>query len=204
MKNLAILLFSAALVMAQSISKEEKKEGFKPLFNGKNLSEWKGDTRLWKVENGVIVGSTDGIEIPHNTFLIHKRQFGDFHLKFQVKLRNHNSGVQFRSEELPDFVVKGLQADMAEGNYWGSIYDERGTRGIIVNGWKGKAEKVVKNNDWNDYEIYCKGDTIRITVNGVVTADIKDTSKMSGVLALQLHKGPGMRAEFRNMRIKVL
>ena len=190
--------------MAQSISKEEKKEGFKPLFNGKNLSEWKGDTRLWKVENGVIVGSTDGIEIPHNTVLIHKKQFGDFHLKFQVKLRNHNSGVQFRSEELPDFVVKGLQADMAEGNYWGSIYDERGTRGIIVNGWKGKAEKVVKNNDWNDYEIYCKGDTIRITVNGVVTADIKDTSKMSGVLALQLHKGPGMRAEFRNMRIKVL
>lgn len=202
MKTLVLVLAGAACLLAQPVSKEERKEGFKPLFNGKDLSEWKGDPRLWKVESGVIVGSTDGVEIPHNTFLILKKQYGDFDLRFQVKLRNHNSGVQFRSEELPDFVVKGLQADMAENNYWGSIYDERGTRGIIANGWIGKAEKVVKNKDWNDYEIYCRGDRIRLTVNGVVTAEIRDDSKLSGVIALQLHKGPGMRAEFRNLRIK--
>ena len=202
MKTLVLVLAGAACLLAQPVSKEERKEGFKPLFNGKDLSEWKGDPRLWKVESGVIVGSTDGVEIPHNTFLILKKQYGDFDLRFQVKLRNHNSGVQFRSEELPDFVVKGLQADMAENNYWGSIYDERGTRGIIANGWIGKAEKVVKNKDWNDYEIYCRGDRIRLTVNGVVTAEIRDDSKLSGVIALQLHKGPGMRAEFSNLRIK--
>lgn len=203
-KRLVLVAALAALAAAQPISPEEKRSGFKPLFNGKDLKEWKGDPKLWKVDNGVIVGSTDGIEIPHNTFLIHKQEFGDFHLKFQIRLRNHNSGVQFRSEELPEFVVKGLQADMAEGAWWGSIYDEKGTRGVIVNGWKGKAEKVVKAGEWNDYEIWAKGDQIRITVNGMVTAELTDSSKLSGVLALQLHKGPGMKAEFRHLRIKRL
>lgn len=198
------LALVAVVSLAQPLSREEKKQGFKPLFNGKDLSEWKGDSRLWRVEKGVIIGSSDGVKLPHNTFLIHKQEWGDFHLKFQVRLRNHNSGVQFRSEELPDFVVKGLQADMAEGNWWGSIYDEKGTRGVIVNGWKGKAETVVKPGDWNDYEIYAKGDEIRITVNGLVTAELKDSSRLSGVLALQLHAGPPMQVEFRNLRIKRL
>lgn len=203
-KPLVALALVAVVSLAQPLSREEKKQGFKPLFNGKDLSEWKGDSRLWRVEKGVIIGSSDGVKLPHNTFLIHKQEWGDFHLKFQVRLRNHNSGVQFRSEELPDFVVKGLQADMAEGNWWGSIYDEKGTRGVIVNGWKGKAETVVKPGDWNDYEIYAKGDEIRITVNGLVTAELKDSSRLSGVLALQLHAGPPMQVEFRNLRIKRL
>jgi hypothetical protein len=203
-KPVVALALVAVVSLAQPLSREEKKQGFKPLFNGKDLSEWKGDSRLWRVEKGVIIGSSDGVKLPHNTFLIHKQEWGDFHLKFQVRLRNHNSGVQFRSEELPDFVVKGLQADMAEGNWWGSIYDEKGTRGVIVNGWKGKAETVVKPGDWNDYEIYAKGDEIRITVNGLVTAELKDSSRLSGVLALQLHAGPPMQVEFRNLRIKRL
>ncbi len=133
--------------------------GFHPLFDGKTLQGWSGDSRLWKVEDGLLAGTTEGVPpIEKNTFLIHKtREFGDFILRFDVKLRNGNSGVQFRSEELPDFVVKGLQADMAENNWWGSIYDERGTRGVMVNGWKGKAETVVKPNDWNEVELSDKG-----------------------------------------------
>ena len=176
--------------------------GFSPLFNGRDLTEWEGDPRLWRVESGVIVGSTDGVTIDKNTFLIHKRTFGDFHLKFQARLRNGNSGVQFRSTAMPEWVVGGLQADMAEGNWWGSIYDEKGKRGVIVNGWKDKAEKVVKPGDWNDYEIIAQGDQIKIIVNGVTTAELQDSSKLDGALALQLHRGPGMRVEFREMRIK--
>jgi len=76
--------------------------------------------------------------------------------------------------------VRGLQADAAEGNYWGSIYDEKGKRGIIVNGWKDKAEKVVKANDWNEYEILCDGNHIQLKVNGLVTADIQDDSNRTG------------------------
>ncbi len=179
-------------------------EGFQPLFNGRNLDGWDGDPRLWKVEGGEVVGSTGGVKIEANTFLISKKEYGDFHLKAEVKLRNHNSGIQFRSTAHPDWVVKGLQADMAEGNWWGSIYDEKGTRGVIVNGWKGKAENVVKDGDWNDVEIYCKGELIQIRVNGLLTAELRDTSKPSGVLAFQLHRGPEMEVRFRNVRLKEL
>jgi hypothetical protein len=205
MKIVSLLLVAVLGAAGQSVvSKEEKKDGFKPLFNGRNLRQWHGDRRLWRCNNGIIVGSTDDVQIPHNTFLIHKKEVANFHLKTQVKLRNGNSGIQFRSEELPDYVVRGLQADMAHYNYWGSIYDERGKRGIIVNGWTGKAEKTVKADDWNDYEIIAVGDSITLKVNGVVTAELKDSSRLSGVLALQLHRGPGMKVYFRNMRIKRL
>ena len=199
-----------ALFLASSLSfaltKQEKKEGFKPLFNGKNLKGWDGDPRLWKVEpQGILVGSTDGVKIEGNTFLITEKEYGDFELRLQIKLRNHNSGVQFRSEKMmPGWVVKGLQADAAEKNWWGSIYDEKGKRGVIVNGWKGKAETVVKDKEWNDMIVYCKGDQIRITINGMVTAELKDSSKLAGIIALQLHRGPDMRAEFRDIRIKEL
>ena len=205
MKIVSLLLAAVLGASAQSVvSKEEKKDGFKPLFNRRNLKQWKGDRRLWRVNNGVIVGSTDDFQITQNTFLIHKKEFGDFHLKLQVRLRNGNSGIQFRSEELPEFVVRGLQADMAENSWWGSIYDEKGKRGAIVDGWKGKAEKVVKAAGWNDYEIVAIGDKITLKVNGVVTAELTDSTRATGVLALQLHRGLPMKVYFRNMRIKRL
>jgi hypothetical protein len=178
--------------------------GFQPLFNGKDLTGWDGDPRLWKVENGVITGSTEGVSLDANSFLIYKKPFRNFVLRLDMKLRNHNSGIQFRSEALPNWVVRGYQADAAEGNYWGSIYDEKGKRGILVNGWIGKAEKVVKANDWNQYEIRCEGDHITLKVNGMVTADIHDSERTEGILALQLHRGPAMQAQFRNIRIQEL
>lgn len=180
--------------------------GFRPLFNGKNLDGWDGDPRLWSVKDGVLTGSTEGVELKANTFLVSKREFLDFDLRFDIKLRNHNSGVQFRSERVPDgdWGVKGLQADAAQGNWWGSIYDERGTRGVIVNGWKGKGETVVKADDWNDYRIWCKGGDIRLTLNGLVTSELSGETPKSGILALQLHRGPAMIAQFRNIRIQEL
>jgi hypothetical protein len=178
-------------------------KGFKPLFNGKNLDGWDGDPKLWSVRDGMIVGSTEGVKLKSNSFLITKQPYKNFILRAEVKLRNHNSGIQFRSEALPDWVVRGYQADMAENNYWGSIYDERG-RGMLAEGWKGKAETVVKAKDWNEYEILCDGDHIQLKLNGLVTADIHDSAKLEGIIALQIHAGPPMEAYFRNVRIKIL
>lgn len=192
-----MLVTMAALPVAAKVE-----PGFKPIFNGKNLDGWDGDSRLWSVKNGIIVGSTEGVQLADNTFLISKKQYQDFELRLEIKLRNHNSGVQFRSEVLPNHVVKGLQADAAEGNWWGSIYDEKGKRGVIVNGWKGKGETVVKATDWNDYRIYAKGGDIKITLNGLVTSELHGEEPKSGIIALQLHKGPPMLAEFRNIRIQ--
>jgi hypothetical protein len=74
----------------------------------------------------------------------------------------------------------------------------------MVNGWRGKAETVVKANEWNDVEIRCEGELIQIRINGLLTAELRDTAKMSGILAFQLHRGPPMRVWFRNVRIKPL
>ncbi len=192
------------LLLIASLAGQEA--GFQPLFDGKTLKGWDGDPRLWSVRDGAIVGSTEGVSLTDNSFLISKAKYSDFILRAETKLRNHNSGIQFRSEALPNWVVRGLQADMAQGNWWGSIYDEKGKRGTIVNGWKGKGETVLRPNDWNDYEITCNGDLIQIKLNGLLTAELHDVpeSPRNGIIALQLHKGVPMEVQFRNIRIKQL
>ena len=91
-------------------------EGFQPLFNGRNLDGWDGDPRMWSVRDGMIVGHTEGVEMKDNSFLISKKTYANFILRVEMKLRNHNSGIQFRSEALPNWVVRGYQADAAEDN----------------------------------------------------------------------------------------
>jgi hypothetical protein len=196
MKKIVLLIAFTAMAFAE--------DGFTPLFNGKNLDGWDGDPRLWSVKDGIIVGSTEGVSLEHNEFLISKKMYGNFVLRADMKLRNHNSGIQFRSVASPEWVVSGYQADAAENNYWGCIYEEKGKRGVMVNGWKDKGEKVVKLKDWNTYEILCDGDHIQLKLNGLVTADLHDSLRLSGVIAFQLHKGPPMEAYFRNVEIKVL
>jgi hypothetical protein len=198
-RTLGLMLAGTALTPAFAPAKEK----FKKLFNGKNLDGWEGDSRLWRVENGELVGSTEGVTLSDNTFLITKREYGDFLLRASCKLRNHNSGIQFRSEAMPNYVVKGYQADMAENNWWGSLYEEKG-RGMLAEGYKGKGETVIKANDWNEYEIYCQGDQIRLTLNGLKTVELKDSQRLKGIIALQLHKGPAMEVRFRNIEIQEL
>ena len=122
MKKFALLLLLSLAAFAE--------EGFRPLFNGKNLDGWDGDPRLWSVRDGMIVGSTENAKLTHNEFLISKKSFGNFVLRAECKLRNHNSGIQFRSELIPDlkWAVRGYQVDMAENNYWGCIYEEKSPR----------------------------------------------------------------------------
>jgi hypothetical protein len=196
MRRLLLLPVLCAAAFAQ--------DGFHPLFNGRNLDGWDGDPRLWSVVDGTIQGSTEGVNLEHNSFLISKRKYSDFVLRVQMKLRNHNSGIQFRSQALPDWVVAGYQMDAAADNYWGNIYDERGKRGIMVDSFKEKGSKVVRLKDWNDIEILCQGDHLQIKLNGLVTADIHDSAAMDGVIALQLHRGPPMQVWFRNIAIKEL
>ncbi len=193
-----------AEIAGARISELEQREGFQPIFNGRDLEGWDGDPRLWRVQDGAIVGSTEGLVLERNSFLIHRRPLADFHLKLETLLRGGNSGIQFRSEALPGWVVRGLQADMAAGNHWGSIYDEGGRRGIVVPGWRGKAETVVLPEEWNDYEILCRGELIQLKVNGLLTAELRDRTRLEGVIALQLHRGPAMEVRFRNLRVKRL
>lgn len=188
----------------------EAPEGFVPLFNGKDLTGWSGDPTLWRVEGGVIVGSTDNTRIEHNTFLSTEKEYSDFILRAKVKLRNHNSGIQFRSEQMDDYVVAGYQADIAEKTYFGMLYEER-KRGFMPY-WetlsqeeKDAIQAVVKHGDWNEFEILAEGDHIKLTLNGKVSCDIQDPDGAKrGVIALQLHAGDPMEVRFKDIYIKEL
>lgn len=186
------------------------KDDFKPLFNGKNLKGWDGDSALWSVEDGEIVGRTSKPPIRQNSFLSTKKSYGDFVLRVKVKLINHNSGIQFRSEQRDNYVVAGYQADIADNEYYGMLYEER-KRGILPY-WnempadeKAKIAAAVKKDDWNQYEITCKGDQIKMVLNGVTTLDLNDPDgAKEGVVALQLHSGPPMEIRFKDIEIKKL
>jgi len=203
-----LLIVAASLMTGLSSVRAEKpaEEGFVSLFDGKTLNGWEGDARFWSVKDGVIVGSTDQVKTEHNTFLCTTKKYRDFVLKLEFKLRNHNSGVQIRSERLEDFIVKGYQADMAEQRYMGILYEERG-RGILADVKPEEVAKHVKADDWNEYTITCQGPRIRLEINGFTTVDYEEKDAVGakeGIIALQLHAGPPMQVEFRNIRIREL
>jgi hypothetical protein len=210
---IAALACTASAAESNRLTPQEKKEGYALLFNGKNLDGWDGDPQRWSVQDGAIVGSSDGRPFKVNTFLIYtKRKYANFILKASIKLRNHNSGIHFRSEQLPGpgWIVSGLQADASDAgdkSAWGNYYEERGRSRTMMKtpdeGWL-KAKPALRKQDWNDYEILADREHIRLTFNGVVTIDTQEKQRLDGIIALQLHAGPEMRVEFRNLKIKVL
>jgi hypothetical protein len=176
-------------------------------FNGKDLSGWEGIEQLWSVKDGALVGSTEPKGIKSNTFLCSKRQYGDFELKFQVRLKGKtaNSGVQIRSKlvDPKKFVVHGPQADMGQ-QYWGSLYGE-GIGGMMKASPADLVKRVLKPEEFNDYYIKCVGKHVTIKLNGETTVD-DDFPKMEaeGIIAWQLHAGGAMEATFRNIQFREL
>ena len=178
----------------------------KPLFNGKDLEEWQGDPELWKVVDGVIVGSTDAKTINHNSFLATKKTYKNFVISIKFKLRNHNSGVQYRSKQNPDHVVTGYQADIADNAFMGILYEEGG-RGILANVNADDVGKHLIKDGWNQYVIKADGPHLVQQLNGFTTVDYtekSDKGATEGVVALQLHAGPKMQIEFKDIAIAEL
>jgi len=176
-------------------------ENAKDFFNGKDLSGWDGDKDVWSVANGEIVGKTEkGLKA--NTFLKSQLAVTDFKLSLKVKLtpNSANSGVQFRSEPLPDGEMRGPQADIGAG-WWGKLYEESG-RGLLV---KEGGEKFVKENEWNDYVVEAKGTHVKIWINGNLVCDYED-EKLSrrGVVGFQVHSGGPTDVRFRDIKLEVL
>ena len=206
----AALVCGTVILSSLTVQAAPDANGFTALFNGKDLSGWEGDSRLWSVRDGAIVGSTHANAIGHNHFLSTTVSYSDFVLRAKVKLENHNSGIQFRSEQRDDYVVAGYQADIAEHTYFGMLYEEQ-KRGFMPY-WEelSQADKdaiqgVVKHGDWNEFEITCRSDRIKMTLNGHTTVDISDPDgAKEGIIALQLHTGEPMRVAFKDIAIKEL
>lgn len=198
-------LKSAVCAAAAASSLPAAEDGFQPLFNGRDLTGWEGDTLLWFVEDGELVGKTPGIG--YNDFLATTEEFGDFTLRFQVKLVNDigNSGVQFRSQRVKGSMeMIGYQADIGPG-WWGDLYDESRRRVTLVEADHALIDRILKKNDWNDYEILAEGKHIRLSINGKVTADYEEADAdipETGRIAVQVHAGPAIEVRFREMHIK--
>jgi len=169
-------------------------------FNGKDLSNWDGDTTLWSVENGEIVGKTT-TGLKHNEFLKSQFVMSDFRLTFQVKHtpNTENSGVQFRSEPFEEYEMKGCQADIGKG-WWGKVYEENG-RALLS---KVNGDAFVKEGDWNTYEILAVGPKIRTAINGNLCTDLDDPKVAArGIIGLQVHSGGPMEVRFKDFVLEL-
>jgi hypothetical protein len=128
----------------------------------------------------------------------------DFRLTLEVKLTPNgaNSGIQFRSQKLPDGHAKGYQADIGQG-WWGKLYHEHG-RALL---WDKGGDDAVKKEDWNTYEILAVGNKIRTAVNGKLCVDFEDAkadpkTDFKGFIALQVHSGGALEVRFRNLTLE--
>jgi hypothetical protein len=168
-----------------------------------------------------------------NTFLIWRGGTpGDFELKAEIRMSAGNSGIQYRSKLLPPgenghaWRLGGYQMDMDfENRYPGHLYEEAG-RGFLTDrgtvsyiapdGTKGRVgvlespeqlAATFKPNDWNQFHLIARGGTLVHIVNGHTTAvciddDLKGRS-LGGLIGFQLHVGPPMKLEIRNVAIKL-
>jgi putative heme-binding domain-containing protein len=215
---LAFLLAALSPLSAQ--------DGFKPLFDGKTLAGWDGNPELWSVEDGAITGKTKGPDhLAYNQFLVWNGVVKNFELRAKVKCSASNSGIQYRSKALPEvgkWVVGGYQCDIhANPPYNGMVYDERG-RGILVqNGqsviiddkaakWLSAEHDPVKVDftEWHEYVIIAQGNRLIHKVDGKVTIELIDHDakdrELEGLLAFQVHKGPAMIVQIKDVMLKEL
>jgi hypothetical protein len=199
-------MLAMAASMAVMVGGSALAGDFQPLFNGKDFSGWvePKDKTIWSVEDGEIVGRTKEGQLEKNEFLVTDRPYKNFVLRVKIKLRNHNSGIQFHSKRADDGAVAGPQVDAADG-YWGVLYDERGKRGIIERYDPEKAKTLAKKGDWNEFEISVKDNHLTVVLNGTKIIDRQDDQfPENGVIALQVHKGPPMEVRFKDLEIKMM
>ena len=198
---------------------------FRPLFDGRTLDGWSQQDGYWSVQGGVLTGDSTAEKPckPNHHLVYTARTFGDFELRAQFRLsKGANSGIQLRCN--PKFVGdNGYQADMnGGGNYVGFIYHPRqhlvGARGadVVIGADGAKSEvrfadakelqRLYRAEDWNDIRVICAGRRIDVWINGMRTTSVTDARKEflpeKGHSAVQLHQGPPMKVEFRNIRIK--
>lgn len=183
------------------------------LFDGKTFAGWEGDTaKIWRIEDGAIVGGSLTETVRENDFLCTTGSYDHFRIKLKFKLTGSegfvNSGMQFRSKRLtnPANEMTGYQADLGNG-YWGSLYDESRRNKTIAIIDSARARSVVKQNEWNDYEVVAQGSHIQIFLNGEKTVDYTEEDAsipQDGLIGFQIHGGGKAEAWFKDIYLEKL
>lgn len=197
---LFFLILPASVLPVTGLHDESDNEKEVELFNGKDLTGWHGNLEYWRAEDGMIVG--EFTQLPASQFLYHDQVVEDFRLILNVRTVDGkvNSGIQFRSEALPNGQVRGPQADIGDG-FWGKLYEEYGRAWL----WEGNEcdQNHVNKDGWNEYELVAIDSLTKIAINGKVCMEYDDpVITRKGILALQLHAGfPAGRIEFKDIRL---
>ncbi|MBX7207171.1 MAG: DUF1080 domain-containing protein [Verrucomicrobiaceae bacterium] len=219
MKSLIALFSLVTLLHAE--------EGFRPLFNGKDLTGWDGNPELWSVEDGALTGKTKGPEsLGYNQFLIWRGGvLKNFELRAKIKQSGNNTGIQYRSREFPEvgkWSVGGYQCDihpaapnngMVYGEKWGGVLVQNGQSVVIDpegKKWQTAQREPVAVDiaEWHDYTIIAQGNHLVHKIDGKMTIDLLDfgvkTQLLEGILAFQLHRGPAMTVQIKDVMLKEL
>ncbi len=239
MKRLFALLGVCAFASFTALGADEA--GFKSLFNGRDLAGWEGRAEYFSVKEGAIHAETTAANpLQKNTFLIYTNaEFGDFELRFDYKVTGGNSGMQYRSERLPDYVLKGYQSDFENTNrFTGMFFEENGRMFLGYPGEfvtvkpltadeKARSPKARASLDkvrfasteevfshiedptaWHSMIIIAKGNTFLHVLDGRVMSGAVDEDRANfrktGLIGLQVHSGPPMTINLRNIRIREL
>jgi hypothetical protein len=202
-------------------------EGFEAVFNGRDLTGWEGSPQYWSVEEGCLTGRADGT-LKYNRFIVWRGgRLKNFELRVQVKVTpGGNSGLQYRGTERPDLgesVVTGYQCDVVANrpDYNGMLYEERGRRILAHTGERVIIDpvgqpwvvgefpvKALLAGQWHEFRVLAEGNHYRHWIDGEPTVDVTDLDekgrKLEGVLAVQVHVGPPMKIQYRDVFLKRL
>lgn len=204
-----LMLSFASLLQSNAQSAKRKIK----LFDGKTLNGWEGDTvNTWRVRKGAIMGGSLTEMVPHNQFIKTTATYSGYRLRLKFKLTGTegfvNGGVQFHSQRIakPDFEMVGYQADIGDG-FWASLYDESRRDKLLAVADTAKVKKLLRRNQWNDYEVRTEGRRIQIFLNGVQTVDYTEpdiTIPQSGHIAFQLHGGGKTEVFYKDIVLEKL
>ena len=181
------------------------------LFDSRSLGGWEGDTNVWRVREGVIVGGSMNGNA-RNEFLATVRKYTNFVLRLEYKLIGTegfvNSGVQFRSGRVsnPPNEMNGYQADIGAG-YSGCLYDESRRNTFLARPSEETIKRLEKTGDWNRYEVRCDERHIQLWLNGEKTVDYTEPDAaipQSGLIGLQIHGANKAEVSFRSVTIQEL
>jgi Domain of Unknown Function (DUF1080) len=177
---------------------------WKPLFDGKTLKGWHAlPGGNWKVEKGVIVGTSDKSD-PNHGLLVTDSMYSDFELRVKFLVVKGNSGLYFRVKEIGGpYGVEGFQAEIHPSESVGGLY-ETGGRGWVVEPDSAAVKKWNRPGEWNTMTVAAKGQSVIVHVNGYKTAEIhNDPGRTEGHIALQLHGEQDMLVSFKDIEIKI-
>ena len=222
-------LFAAFATAADDVAPDkETPEGYVSLFDGETLDGWKGDDKYWSVQDGCITGrSTAETPVPYSEFLVWQGEpVGDFELLVDFRISSGNSGIEYRAwkDDARNFGLNGYQADICPGDIMGILYGE--ALGEII-AWRGekarfdkdgnktierfadaaKIAESIKMTGWNTYRVVARGNTFEEYINGVKTSELVDerpNAPREGIFGLQIHPGPPMFFQYKNIFLKKL